>query len=165
MLRDFARRPFARRGVLNDRAMRARARRVVELFDIRTPSLDTPVRELSGGNQQKVVLARELNERTRVLIAAQPTRGLDVGAIEAVYEILRAYKARGGATLLISHELDEILSLADRIAVLVGGRFVDIIAAEEATAERLGLLMSGNRAAVNGSAPAVRQTHPSDALA
>jgi ABC-type uncharacterized transport system ATPase subunit len=98
---------------------------------------------LSGGNQQKAVLAREFYSSPRLLIAAQPTRGLDVGAIEAVYRQLIEYRDAGGAILLLSIELDEILSLADRIAVMVQGRFVQTIDVDDADAERLGLLMAG----------------------
>lgn len=165
MLRDFSRAPFAKHGVLDYRAMRAHAREAIEPFDVRTPSLDAPVRQLSGGNQQKLVIARELRDSTRVLIASQPTRGLDVGVTQAVYEVLNTFKESGGATLLISAELDEILSLSDRIAVLVRGRLAGIVTAEEATVELLGLLMSGDRP-VHGPTPPLRGvTRSSDAMA
>jgi simple sugar transport system ATP-binding protein len=146
MLKDFDRRGFAHRGLLDGRAARKRCQELVEKFDIRTPSLDTPLRRLSGGNQQKLVVARELAREPKLLIAAQPTRGLDVGAMEFVYEQLAAFKRAGGATLLISTELEEVLSLSDRIAVMVDGRFVRTMTPDEATLDVLGMLMTGSRA-------------------
>lgn len=129
--------------VLNLGRIMARARRLIGQFDIRGASPQTPCRELSGGNQQKVVLARELDSRPRVLIAAQPTRGLDIGAIQFVHEQILAERDRGVATLLVSAELDEILALSDRIAVLYEGRITGAFTAEEATEEQLGILMTG----------------------
>jgi ABC-type uncharacterized transport system ATPase subunit len=143
MMKDFDVAPFARRGLRDRVAARRCCGELVAAFDIRTASLDTPLRQLSGGNQQKVVLARELGRNPRLLIAAQPTRGLDVGAMEFVYERLADFKRSGGATLLISTELEEVLSLSDRIAVMVGGRFVRTMRPEEATPERIGMLMAG----------------------
>jgi general nucleoside transport system ATP-binding protein len=143
MMKDFDVAPFARRGLRDHTAARRRCRELVAAFDIRAASLDTPLRQLSGGNQQKVVVARELARNPQLLIAAQPTRGLDVGAMEFVYERLAAFKRAGGATLLISTELEEVLSLSDRIAVIVGGRFVRTMQPEEATLEIIGMLMAG----------------------
>jgi ABC-type uncharacterized transport system ATPase subunit len=145
LLKDYARPPFSRRGLLNRREMQRHARRLLDEFDIRAPGVEPPISQLSGGNQQKVLLARELTRRPSLLVACQPTRGLDVGAAQFVYERLIEYKRQGGAILLISTELDEVLSLADRIAVLVGGRFPRILRAEEADAELLGMLMGGER--------------------
>ena len=146
MMREFGRAPFARRGFLSMGRAREHVDGLVADFDIRTPSMDVWMRQLSGGNQQRAVLARELHRSPRLLIAEQPTRGLDVGAMEFVYRRLNEQKREGAATLLISTELDEILSLSDRIAVIVGGRFLEIIDAREADAERLGLLMAGEAA-------------------
>ena len=101
------------------------------------------MRQLSGGNQQKSILARELFAAPNLLIASQPTRGLDVGAMEFVYSSLLERKREGAALLLISTELEEILSLSDRIAVITNGRFLRILDARDATAETLGLLMGG----------------------
>ena len=115
---------------------------VVE-YDVRTPGTAVRMRQLSGGNQQKVVLAREFDRRPTLLIASQPTRGLDVGATEFVYRRLLDHRAAGGATLLISSELEEILCLADRIAVMVQGRFLRVLDSSDVTIERLGLLMGG----------------------
>ena len=136
-------RPFSRRGILNQRLAAEHCSRLVRDYDVRAQSLSVPARQLSGGNQQKVVLARELQHEPLVLLAAQPTRGLDVGAIEFVYEQLLEHRRRGGATLLISIELDEILSLSDRIAVIFGGRLLRVLDASEADPEVLGLLMAG----------------------
>jgi general nucleoside transport system ATP-binding protein len=143
ILKDFAAAPFARRGVMNRGAIAAHAERLVADYDIRCASVHTSMAMLSGGNQQKAVLAREFSHQPRVLIAAQPTRGLDVGAIETVYRRLLEYRDAGGAILLLSIELDEILSLADRIAVIVQGRLLRTLDVDEADAQRLGLLMAG----------------------
>jgi simple sugar transport system ATP-binding protein len=143
MMKDFASPPFARRGVLDRATARAHSVALMEQFDIRAPGPMTPIRSLSGGNQQKAVLAREIHHHPRFLIAAQPTRGLDVGAAEFVYQRLLEHRDRGGAMLLISVELDEIVSLSDRIAVMVRGRFIRILEGREADPELLGLLMAG----------------------
>jgi simple sugar transport system ATP-binding protein len=147
MLKDFDRRPFARRGIRSHARTREHCAALVADFDIRVSSLDTPLAEVSGGNQQKVVLARELAREPHLLIATQPTRGLDVGAMEFVYGRLAEFKRRGGATLLISTELEEVMSLSDRIAVMVNGRFVAILPCEEATLDVLGPLMASTRIA------------------
>jgi simple sugar transport system ATP-binding protein len=143
MLKDYFVPPFSRRGILDRRLAAEHCSRLVRDYDIRAGSLFIPARQLSGGNQQKAVLARELHREPRLLLAAQPTRGLDVGAIEFVYERLLEHRRRGGATLLISSELDEILSLSDRIAVIFGGRLLRVLEASEADPEVLGLLMAG----------------------
>ncbi len=123
-------------------AIKAWARRLVKEFDIRTPSIETAARNLSGGNQQKIIVAREMASRPRVLLAAQPTRGVDIGAIEFIHRRLVAQRDEGAAVLLISAELDEIRSLSDRIAVIYEGKIVSIEPAD-APEERLGLLMTG----------------------
>src|SRR5439155_11867324 len=143
MLKDYLVRPFSRRGILNQRLAAEHCSRLVRDYDVRAQSLSVPARQLSGGNQQKPVLAREPQHEPLVLLAPQPTRGLDVGAIEFVYEQLLEHRRRGGATLLISIELDEILSLSDRIAVIFGGRLLRVLDASEADPEVLGLLMAG----------------------
>lgn len=130
-------------GVLNRRRMNQVARQRMAEFNIIAPSPDTPVRSLSGGNQQRVVLARELSAGPKVLVAAQPTHGLDVGAIEDMYVRLRAAAAEGVAVLLISTELEEVMALANRIAVISSGRIVGVLTTEQATAERLGMLVGG----------------------
>lgn len=114
-----------RRGPWLDRpAARRIAAALTEEYDVRTPSLDTPVLDLSGGNQQKVVVAREMSRHPRLLVAMHPTRGLDVAASNFVHSTLRAHKARGGAALLVSSELEELLALSDRIVVMYGGRVI-----------------------------------------
>ncbi|MER5627502.1 ABC transporter ATP-binding protein [Streptosporangium sp. NPDC002544] len=119
------------------------ARRLAAEFNIVTPSMDTPVRSLSGGNQQRVVLARELSAGPLVLVAAQPTHGLDVGAIEDMYRRLRDVASGGVAVLLISTELEEVMALSSRIAVISSGKITGVLSTGEATAERLGMLVGG----------------------
>jgi simple sugar transport system ATP-binding protein len=137
--------PFAQRsGIQFDRVYEY-ADRVVKQFDVRTPSIALPVQNLSGGNQQKVIVARELSRPIRLLIAAQPTRGLDVGSIEYIHRRLVEKRDEGVAVLLVSVELDEIMALSDRIAVMYEGRIVGTMDAEAITREELGLLMAGAR--------------------
>jgi len=135
--------PFAKGIVLQEDEIEAAAQQRAELFDIRTPSIDVPVANLSGGNQQKVIVARELSRPIQLLVAAQPTRGLDVGSIEYIHSRLVEKRGDGCAVLLVSSELDEVLSLADRIAVMYEGQIVATLPAADATKERLGLLMAG----------------------
>jgi ABC-type uncharacterized transport system ATPase subunit len=134
------------RYLLKRRTARALAATLIEQFNITTPSIDTPLRNLSGGNQQRVVLARELSTDPSVLVAAQPTHGLDVGAIEDMYERLRDAAGRGVAVLLITTELEEVMALASRVAVISSGRVIGVLAIREATAERLGMLVGGEAA-------------------
>ncbi|MEU0988149.1 ABC transporter ATP-binding protein [Streptomyces sp. NPDC005953] len=134
------------RFLVRRRAMLARARHLADEFNIVTPSLDAPVRSLSGGNQQRVVLARELSGHTRVLVAAQPTHGLDVGAIEDMYSRLRRAATEGVGVLLISTELEEVMALATWIAVISSGRITGALPVSEATPERLGMLVGGEAA-------------------
>jgi simple sugar transport system ATP-binding protein len=143
MLDDHTRPPFSNGFFLNFAAIAEHGRQMVRDYAIRTPSIDTPVRSLSGGNIQKVILARELARDPQVLVAAQPTRGVDIGATEYIHARLLDARRRGMATLLISEDLDEILGLADRIAVIYEGRIMDILPRASATAEQLGLLMAG----------------------
>jgi simple sugar transport system ATP-binding protein len=145
VMKDFAKAPFSRRGIIDVGATRRFSQRLMSEFEIRAPGPDARMAELSGGNQQKVVLARELSRHPRVVIASQPTRGLDVGAMEFVYRKLAEAKRNGAAILLLSIELDEVLSLSDRIAVMAGGAFLRILDAEEADAETVGLLMAGEK--------------------
>jgi simple sugar transport system ATP-binding protein len=133
----------ARFGFVNAARMRRRAEELMAEFEIQGAAPDAPMRSLSGGNQQRVVLARELSHRPKVLVAAQPTRGLDVGAIEYTTERLRAAAASGIAVLLLSTELEEILDLSDRIIVISRGRIIGELVRGEATSERLGLLLGG----------------------
>ncbi len=137
--------PFARFVFLNQERILSEAEQRVREYDVRTPSVLTPVSNLSGGNQQKVIVAREFSRPIKLLIASQPTRGLDVGSIEYIHRRIIEKRDDGTAILLVSPELDEVLSLSDRIAVMYEGEIVDIIPAEEATRERIGLLMAGVR--------------------
>jgi simple sugar transport system ATP-binding protein len=116
---------------------------LIRKFQVKTPSRETPAKSLSGGNIQKVVLAREISSQPEVILAAQPTRGLDIGATEYVRGQLLEQRCRGVGVLLISEDLDEILALSDRIAVIYEGQIMDILPREDATPERLGLLMAG----------------------
>ena len=128
---------------IDRRAIREHAKRVVADFDVRTPSVATPASALSGGNQQKLILAREISARPKLLLAAQPTRGVDVGATEFIYRQLVEARSQGAAVLLISADLDEILSLSDRIGVMYRGRIVRELEASEATKEVVGVAMMG----------------------
>jgi simple sugar transport system ATP-binding protein len=143
VLRDVDRPPFCRRGWLDRAAARAAARRGIEAFDIRAEGVDVPVRTLSGGNQQKVILARELGRRPRVLLAVQPTRGLDPGATRFVIDRVRALRDGGAAVLYVSTELEEILGVADRLAVMHAGRLVGVMRPADADLTRVGLMMAG----------------------
>ncbi|MDX1615058.1 MAG: ABC transporter ATP-binding protein [Candidatus Promineifilaceae bacterium] len=143
ILREHHRRPYARAGFLDFGAIRTRAAELIERFNVKTPSQETPAKSLSGGNIQKLILARELSRQPGVLVAAQPTRGLDIGATEYVHERLLEQRSAGRATLLISEDLDEILALSDRIAVIFEGRIMGVMSRAEATPEKLGLLMAG----------------------
>jgi simple sugar transport system ATP-binding protein len=143
-LHGYRYRPNSRRGLLSLSTMGDRARRLLKEFDVRGGTPATPAGALSGGNQQKVVLAREIDADPRVLIAAQPTRGLDVGAIEFVHRRLVEQRDAGRAILLVSLELEEILSLSDRILVIYEGRIVGEFP-PTATEEELGFAMTGGR--------------------
>lgn len=128
---------------VNQGLMRIYATELVEKYDVRTPTIQTLGRSLSGGNQQKVIVAREIEQNPDLLIAAQPTRGLDVGAIEFIHKKLIEQRDAGKAVLLVSLELDEILALADRILVMYEGKISGELSGEEATEEKIGLLMVG----------------------
>ncbi|MDQ0190702.1 simple sugar transport system ATP-binding protein [Alicyclobacillus cycloheptanicus] len=145
ILRDFRRRPFSRAGWLNRVPALRYAERLIEQFDVRPRNVHRKAGELSGGNQQKVILAREVARDPKLLIVAQPTRGLDVGAIEGIHRELIRLRDEGKAVLLVSLELDEILSLSDRIGVIHHGEMVDIVPGDTATREQIGLLMTGVR--------------------
>ncbi len=143
-LHDYRHAPNSRHGLLNLGEMAERARRLLREFDVRGGTPTTPAGALSGGNQQKVVLAREIDAEPKVLIAAQPTRGLDVGAIEFVHRRLVEQRDAGRAVLLVSLELEEILSLSDRILVIYEGKIVGEFP-PTATEEELGFAMTGGR--------------------
>jgi len=143
ILKDHHRPPYANGIFLNFPRIAAESDRLIKDFDIKTPSRKTPVKSLSGGNIQKLILARELSRDPRVLVAAQPTRGLDVSATEYVHRRLIEQREKGCAILLISEDLDEILNLSDRIAVIYEGRIMGTLPREGVEAERIGLMMAG----------------------
>lgn len=137
--------PFSSRLVANERVIQEHAERLVRMYDVRTPSVFTPIGKLSGGNQQKAIVAREFSRDCKLLIAAQPTRGLDVGSIEFIHKQIVRMRDSGTAVLLVSAELDEILSLSDRVAVMYDGRIIDVLPIERADRNTVGLLMAGVR--------------------
>jgi len=143
ILSDYDRPPYARGLIRQIATVVEHARRVIRSFDIRAESPEQPLSSLSGGNQQKVVVARELDSDPRVLVASQPTRGVDVGSIEFIHRQLISRRDAGMAVLLVSSELDEILSLADRVAVMYRGRVVAVLEGDQIQSERIGLLMAG----------------------
>lgn len=135
--------PFAKGVIRQDEAMQENAEKLIEQFDVRTPNAFVPAANLSGGNQQKVIVARELSRPVKLLVVNQPTRGLDVGSIEYIHSQIVKIRDDGAAVLLVSAELDEILSLSDRVSVMYHGEIVATMPREEATREGLGLLMAG----------------------
>jgi simple sugar transport system ATP-binding protein len=141
--KNFWRRPYSIRGLLRHKPIKQRARELIKRFDVRAAGVEVETKTLSGGNQQKVVLARELSEEPDLIIASQPTRGLDVGATEFVENRLLEQRSRGAAILYISTELEEIFNLSDRIAVIHRGEIMGIVRPDEVTLEELGLMMAG----------------------
>ncbi|KMY53671.1 heme ABC transporter ATP-binding protein [Bacillus sp. FJAT-27231] len=145
VLQTYYQQPFSKAGVLNYKEIYKKAASLIKEYDVRTPSEYTPARALSGGNQQKAIIGREVDRDPDLLIAAQPTRGLDVGAIEFIHKRLIEQRDKGKAVLLISFELDEILNISDRIAVIYEGEIVAIVNPKETTEQELGLLMAGSK--------------------
>jgi simple sugar transport system ATP-binding protein len=143
VLNQWRRPPFARSGVMNWKAVRSNADQLVADFDVRTSSIQAPAGTLSGGNQQKVIVAREFSHSDRLLILAQPTRGLDVGSIQYIHARVVAKRDEGVGVLLVSSELDEVMALADRIVVMYRGAIIGELDRAEATREAVGLLMAG----------------------
>ena len=135
--------PLTRAGLFDFDRIKTHAQRLVDAFAVKTPLLSTPTSSLSGGNIQKVILARELDSSPTVLLAAQPTRGVDIGATEYIHSELIKQRTEGVAILMISEDLDEILALADRIAVMFEGSIVAVVDRADATKEELGLAMAG----------------------
>lgn len=150
-LQTYYKEPFSKHGIINFKNIHENARNLIQKFDVRTPSENLPAGELSGGNQQKVIIARELTRGSDLIIAFQPTRGLDVGAIEYVHKQLLAERAKGKAILLVSYELDEILQLSDRILVLHNGQESGEVKPETTNETELGLLMTGVKKGKEGS--------------
>jgi simple sugar transport system ATP-binding protein len=143
MVEDHGRPPFSHGIFMDFRRIADHCDDLIRDFEIKTPSRRTPLRNLSGGNIQKLILARELTRDPKVLIAAQPTRGVDIGSTEYIHQRLVAQRSKGTATLLISEDLDEIRNLSDRIAVMYEGKIMGIVDRDGATVEQLGLMMAG----------------------
>ncbi len=143
VLTDHDRPPYVRRGFLNLNSIAKASKKLVDDYSIRTPNTQTLTRNLSGGNIQKVVLAREFSSDAAVLLVAQPTRGVDIGAAEYIHQQLLKQRATGKAILLISEDLDEVMALSDRLIVMYEGAIMGQMPKQEATVERIGLLMSG----------------------
>jgi general nucleoside transport system ATP-binding protein len=146
ILKNFNRSPIASGWSINSSAVHDNAVHLVDEYQVATPSVDMPARMLSGGNLQKVILARETSGNPKLLVAVHPTRGLDVGATEAVHKLLIKQREAGAATLLISEDLDELLSLSDRLAVIYEGQLVGEMPAEGADIRAIGLMMAGSKA-------------------
>ena len=142
-LQTYYQKPYSSTGILNYRMINKHARELIEEYDVRTPNELVPARALSGGNQQKAIIAREVDRDPDLLIVSQPTRGLDVGAIEYIHRRLIEQRDKNKAVLLVSFELDEILNVSDRIAVIHAGEIVGIVDPKETTENELGLLMAG----------------------
>ena len=151
LLIDNAAPPYSRFGFLRNRIIRRHCDELVDAFDVKTPDLDTPTRNLSGGNIQKLILARELSAEPRVLLVAQPTRGVDVGAARYIHERLLLQRDRGTAILIISEDLDEVVSISDRILVMYEGEIIAEADPRASTREALGLMMAGVRGQTRSS--------------
>jgi simple sugar transport system ATP-binding protein len=156
ILNTFEKEPFSHGIVVDYPAIRENANRLIQQFDVRTSSPAAPVSTLSGGNQQKVIVAREFSHGSKLLVAAQPTRGLDVGSMEYIHAQIVKKRDEGAAVLLVSTELDEIMALGDRIAVMYQGKIIGILDRSEATRDEVGLLMAG-RTRDAGEAHRVRE--------
>ncbi|MEZ4645199.1 MAG: ABC transporter ATP-binding protein [Chloroflexota bacterium] len=145
ILQDHVRPPFSQWIFLRFKQIATHAQHLIQAYNVKTPSQETLIKNLSGGNIQKLILARELAREPRVLIAAQPTRGVDIGATEYIHNQLLQQRAAGLATLLISEDLDEVRALSDRIVVMFGGEVMGIVDSRATTVEELGLMMAGER--------------------
>jgi simple sugar transport system ATP-binding protein len=146
ILQDHVRKPYSNGIFLNFKRIEQRSQELIDAYNVKTPSQDTPVKNLSGGNIQKLILARELARQPRVLIAAQPTRGVDIGATEYIHAQLLKQRSEGLATLLISEDLDEVKAMSDRIMVVFGGEVMGIVDSDQVSIQQLGLMMAGEEA-------------------
>lgn len=146
VLQTYYREPFSKFGIMNYKEISKKANEIIDQYDVRTGHGEiSPARSLSGGNQQKAIIGREVDRNPELLIAALPTRGLDVGAIEFIHQKLIEQRDKGKAVLLISFELDEVMNVSDRIAVIHDGEIVDIVLPNETDEQELGLLMAGQQ--------------------
>jgi ABC-type uncharacterized transport system ATPase subunit len=143
ILKDHHQPPIAKHTILQNRVIKSHSSSLVEKYGIKTPSLETPTGRLSGGNIQRVILAREISRNPVALVAAYPTRGVDIGATEYLHSKLLEARNKGIGVLLISEDLEELTSICDRIAVLYEGRIMKVLPVEEADEHVLGLLMAG----------------------
>jgi general nucleoside transport system ATP-binding protein len=144
-LQSYYHAPYSKNGIMNYKVVSEKAKGIIETYDVRTQGEHEPARALSGGNQQKLIIGREVERNPDLLIAALPTRGLDVGAIEFIHKRLIEQRDNGKAVLLISFELDEVMNVSDRIAVIYDGQIVDTVNPLETTEQELGLLMAGHQ--------------------
>ncbi len=145
VIHSYGKAPFSNHGILDYGAIRANAEKLIGEFDVRSgQGPATKARSMSGGNQQKAIVAREIDRSPEAFVIVQPTRGLDVGAIEYIHKRIIAERDKGKAILLVSLELDEILDVSDRIAVIYGGEIVGIVDADKTNENELGLMMSGS---------------------
>lgn len=145
IMKNYKMEPIAAGWGINYMTARTRANKLKDEYDILAPSVDVQARKLSGGNLQKVILAREISTQPKLMVAVQPTRGLDVGAIEAIQRLLLEQRQAGTAVLLISEELEELFALSDRIAVIFDGRIMGVVPAAEADIDEIGLMMTGSK--------------------
>ncbi len=143
ILNTYQNSPFSKGLVMNRAAIDSSAEKLVKEYDVRTPSIEVNASALSGGNQQKIIVAREFSHSNNLLIASQPTRGFDVGSIQYIHGQIVAKRDEGAAVIIISSELDEVLALGDRIAVMYDGGIIGVLERSEATRERCGMLMAG----------------------
>jgi simple sugar transport system ATP-binding protein len=143
IMKNFRAQPIGNGWSINFTTAREHANNLKDKYDILAPSIDTMARKLSGGNLQKVILAREISAQPKLMVAVQPTRGLDVGAIEAIQKLLLEQREAGTAVLLISEELEELLALSDRLAVIFDGRIMGVVPTDEADINEIGLMMTG----------------------
>ena len=144
VLQTYYQKPISKKGIMNYKVISKKAKELIEAYDVRTQGEHALARSLSGGNQQKLIIGREVDRDPELLIAALPTRGLDVGAIEFIHKKLIEQRDRGKAVLLISFELDEIMNVSDQIAVIYDGQIIDVVNPTETTEQELGLLMAGH---------------------
>ena len=144
VLEVYDKKPFSNKGLLNKKEIRKHAEKIIKEFDVRSgEGAESIARSLSGGNQQKAIIGREIELNPELLIAAQPTRGLDVGSIEYIHKRLVEQRDRGKAVLLVSLELDEILNVSDRIAIINNGELIGVVNADETNENEVGLMMAG----------------------
>ena len=137
---------YSKKGIIDYKKLRENSGSYMSKYDVRPREVDIEFGKLSGGNQQKIVVARELEKlNNRLIIAGQPTRGVDIGAIESIHRLILNEKEKGKAVLVVSSELSEILNLSDRIAVMCSGKITGILDREDATEEKIGILMAGGR--------------------